>query len=382
MSALFLWLLDGATQLRLSHVALVFALPLGGFCLGLGYERWGAPIRGGTNLVLESLHQGGAAIAARMAPMVLFGTVLTHLFGGSAGREGAAVQMGASLSDLLFQRLLLPQRLRRAVLTAGVAGGFGSVFGTPLAGALFSLEFAGLKRAESRLLVPALVASFVGDFTTRAYGLHHIVFPQLPHVSLTPILFAKWLIFSGAVALTVVCFIELTQALKRAGERFVPRLPHRMFVGGVVLVALFWVLGTDRYLGLGVPTIVQAFEDPALPVYAFALKLLFTAVTLSTGFLGGEVTPLFFVGATLGNALAQPLALPLELAAGVGLAAMFAAAANTPLALAVMAAELFGLPVLPHAALVCLVTFSLTGKRSIYSAQLGVAEARTPWPPA
>ncbi len=157
--------------------------------------------------------------------------------------------------------------------------------------------------------------------------------------------------------------------MKRAVEQRSPRLPLRMFVGGVVVVLLWKLLGTSDYLGLGVPTIVRAFHDPELPAYAFALKLAFTAVTLGAGFLGGEVTPLFFIGAALGSAVAQAFGIPLPLGAGVGLAAVFAAAANTPIALSVMAVELLGVGALPHVMIVCVLAFALTGRRSIYAAQ-------------
>jgi H+/Cl- antiporter ClcA len=164
-------------------------------------------------------------------------------------------------------------------------------------------------------------------------------------------------------------FIELTHALKRLSETRLRRLPLRMFVGGLVVVGLWQLVGTSDYLGLGVPTIVRAFSDPDLPAYAFALKLAFTAVTLGAGFLGGEVTPLFFIGAALGSVFARALGIPIELGAGVGLAAVFAAASNTPLALSVMAVELLGVQVLPHVVIVCVVAYALTGRRSIYSSQ-------------
>lgn len=368
-SALFLELLDRATDYRTSHPHLVFALPLAGLALGLLYERYGQPIRGGNNLVIDTIHDDGPELPLRMAPMVLFGTVLTHLFGGSAGREGTAVQMGASITDFISHRLRLGPELRRQLLAAGVAGGFGSVFGTPFAGAVFGLELVVLGRIEYRALVPALIAAVVGDMTTRGLGIAHTPYPPAPHVSLTPLLALKWLVFAAAVALVTTLFIELTHLLKRTGERRVPRLPLRLALGGAVVVGLWQLVGTSDYLGLGVPTIVRSFEDPSLPVYAFALKLLFTAVTLGAGFLGGEVTPLFFVGATLGSVLARLLGIPIPLGAAVGLAAVFAAAANTPLALSVMAAELFGAAVSPHVVLVCAIAYLLTGQRSIYPAQ-------------
>jgi H+/Cl- antiporter ClcA len=368
-SALFLWLLELVTDYRTGHEAIVYALPVAGLAVGWIYARFGEPIRAGNNLVIDTIHDEGPELPVRMAPMVLAGTVLTHLFGGSAGREGTAVQMGASITDWVSHRLRVSKRVRRQLLAAGVAGGFGSVFGTPIAGAVFGLEFVVLGRIEYDALVPALLASVIGDLTTRALGIVHTAYPPAPAVALTPLLLAKWLGFAVAVAAVTTAFIELTHFLRRRGEQHVRSLPLRMFLGGVAVVALWRLVGTSDYLGLGVPMIVRAFVDPSLPTYAFALKLLFTAVTLGAGFLGGEVTPLFFVGAALGSVLARLLGIPIELGAGVGLAGVFAASANTPLALSIMAVELLGASVLPHVVIVCVVAYLLSGHRSIYPAQ-------------
>jgi H+/Cl- antiporter ClcA len=337
--------------------------------IGLVYERFGRSIAGGNNLIIDTIHDDGSRLPLRMAPMVLIGTVLTHLFGGSAGREGTAVQMGASLADAVLERLKLRGSLRRQVLAAGVAGGFGSVFGTPIAGALFGLEFIVLGRIEYDALLPALTASLVGDMTTRALGIEHIHYPSPAALALSPLLLLKWAVFAAALALATRVFVDLTHFLKKQGERRIPRLPIRMFVGGLLVVVLWRVVGTGDYLGLGVPMIVRSFSDAALSPYAFAWKLVFTAITLGAGFLGGEVTPLFFVGAALGNVLARGLGLPLAMGAGVGLAAVFAAASNTPLSLSVMAVELLGANLFPHAVVVCVLTYLMSGQRSIYTAQ-------------
>jgi H+/Cl- antiporter ClcA len=368
-SALFLWLLERATEFRSAHELVVYTLPLGGLAIGWVYERFGQAIKAGNNLVIDTIHDEGPEIPLRMAPMVLVGTVLTHVFGGSAGREGTAVQIGASIADFLSHRSRLGTHARRQLLAAGVAGGFGSVFGTPIAGMVFGLEFIVLGHVEYDALVPALVASVVGDMTTRALGIVHTHYPVASHVPLTLMLLLKWLLFAAAVALVTTAFIELTHFIKQRGEKHVSRLPLRMFFGGVAVVGLWKLVGTSDYLGLGVPTIVRSFHDPALPLHAFALKLVFTAVTLGAGFLGGEVTPLFFVGASLGNALARVLQIPLELGAGVGMAAVFAASANTPLALSISAMELLGAPIFPPVVIVCVLAYVLSGHRSIYSAQ-------------
>jgi len=368
-SAAFLALLDRATHFRVSHEVIVYTLPAGGLVIGLIYERWGQEIKGGNNLVIDTIHGDQKQIPLRMAPMVLVGTVLTHLFGGSAGREGTAVQMGASLADAIAHRLKLHHEGRRQLIAAGIAGGFGSVFGTPIAGMLFGLEVVWVGRIEYHALLPALVAAVVGDFVTRACGIVHTGYPVVPFVAMTPLLALKWLGFGGAVAATSVAFVELTHGLKRQLEKRIPRLPLRMMVGGIAIVAMWKLIGTSDYLGLGVKSIVGAFTDPDVPPYAFAAKLVFTSVTLGAGFLGGEVTPLFFIGATLGAVLGRLLGIPVELAAGVGLAGVFAAAANTPIALSIMAVELVGANAMPHVVFVCVIAYLITGHRGIYPAQ-------------
>ncbi len=368
-SGAFLILLDRATHFRQEHGIIVYSLPIAGLAIGWLYTRWGKAIRGGNNLIIDTIHDNDAQVPLRMAPMVLVGTVLTHVFGGSAGREGTAVQMGASLADFIAHRFRVSKEMRPRLLAAGVAGGFGSVFGTPIAGALFGLEVVSVGRIEYDALAPALVASIVGDFVTRHLGVVHTAYPAATFVALTPLVVAKLCVIGAGMALATTAFVELTHGMKRALEARIPRLPLRMAIGGLAVVVMYRAIGTSDYLGLGVPMIVRAFADPHLPAYAFAAKIAFTAVTLASGFLGGEVTPLFFVGATLGNLMARLLGLPIALGGGVGIAAVFGSAANTPIALSIMAVELLGAPILPHVVIVCVVAYLLSGHRSIYPAQ-------------
>lgn len=368
-SAVFLLLLERATKFREAHEILVYSLPIAGLVIGFLYERWGKSIKGGNNLVIDTIHDDSPQIPLRMAPMVLVGTVLTHLFGGSAGREGTAVQMGASLADGISHRFNVSKDLRRQLLAAGMAGGFGSVFGTPIAGALFGLEVVAVGRIEYDALAPALIASLVGDFVCRHLGVVHTAYPTVSSLALTPIVFAKLALVGLCVALAAMTFVELTHRLKHLLEKRISHLPIRMLLGGLTVVVMWKLVGTSDYLGLGVPTIIRAFNDPALPAYAFALKLVFTSVTLAAGFLGGEVTPLFFIGATLGSVLARALGLPIEIGAGVGLAAVFGAAANTPIALSIMAVELLGAGILPHVVVVSVIAYLLSGHRGIYPSQ-------------
>ena len=371
-SAAFLLLLERATAFRVAHEAIVYALPAAGLVIGFVYERWGKSIKGGNNLIIDTIHtmpEGAPQLPLRMAPMVLVGTVLTHVFGGSAGREGTAVQMGASLADAIAHRFAVGKDTRRQLLAAGIAGGFGSVFGTPVAGAIFGLEVVAIGFVEYDAILPALLASVVGNFVTLRLGVVHAVYPTIAHVELTALVFGKLCVMGVAMALVTIAFVELTHRTKAFLEAKIPRLPIRMFAGGIAIVVMWRLIGTSDYLGLGVPTILRAFSDPDLPWFAFAAKLVFTVVTLSAGFLGGEVTPLFFVGATLGSVLARVLGLPIELGAGLGIAAVFGAAANTPIALSIMTVELLGGNALPHALIVAVIAYILTGHRGIYPAQ-------------
>jgi H+/Cl- antiporter ClcA len=368
-SAGFLIMLEWATAFRLSHEAIVYALPLAGLVIGALYEKWGTPIKGGNNLVLDAIHESSPQLPLRMAPMVVLGTILTHVFGGSAGREGTAVQMGASFADAIAHRFGVSKETRRQLLAAGIAGGFGSVFGTPIAGAIFGLEVVSIGLMEYDALLPALIASLVGDMVTRGVGVVHTKYPAITHVELSPVVLGKLCLIGIAMALVTIAFVELTHRLKHFLEVKIPRLPIRMFVGGCAIVVMWKLIGTDDYLGLGMPMIVRSFTDPSLPWFAFAAKLVFTAVTLSAGFLGGEVTPLFFVGATLGSVLARVLGLPIELGATLGIAAVFGAAANTPVALSIMAVELVGAGAFPHVLIVAVIAYILIGHRGIYPAQ-------------
>lgn len=368
-TALFLESLARATRLRMSDERVVYALPLAGLVLGTLYDRYASSVRRGANLVIDAIAEGRPQIPLRMAPMVLFGTVLTHLFGGSAGREGTAVQMGASLADELSRQFRLQADERRMMLLAGVGGGFGSVFGTPLAGTVFAAEFVAGGAYDLRAFAPALVAATIGDATTRALGIGHGHPPPLVLPPGSTLTFIKTISLAFAVAATATLFIELTHTFKAKMTQWAPALGLRMFAGGVAVVVLWRVLGTSDYLGLSLPLLERTLSGQVVSPSTFAWKLLLTAVTLGAGFLGGEVTPLFVIGAALGSALAPSLDLPPAFAAAVCMASMFGAASNTPLAMVVMSAELFGTAVAPYVALVVGAAYLLKGRRSIYEAQ-------------
>lgn len=387
-SALFLWALARVTELRWDHGWLLFLLPLAGAVVGGVYQWIGQPAQGGTNLIIDQIHTPGGGVPARMAPLILASTVVTHLFGGSAGREGTAVQMGGSLASAYGRLWRCSPANLRILLLAGVAAGFGSVFGTPLAGAVFALEVLVVGRMQYDALIPVAVAALVGDATCTAWGIHHTAY----HISLgagdslnavvSGLLLAKVVVAAVLFGLASQLFAELTHGLQHALEAWLPSAALRAAAGGAVVIGLVYLAGTRDYLGLGVTspdphavTIVSAFSPGGATPWSWFWKVIFTAVTLAAGFKGGEVTPLFFIGATLGNALGVLTGAPVDLLAGVGFIAVFAGATNTPLACTLMGIELFGSHYAVYFGVACFVAYSCSGHTGIYLSQrLGIAK--------
>ncbi|WP_317195084.1 voltage-gated chloride channel family protein [Algoriphagus oliviformis] len=368
-SAVFLLSLDLATELREANLWLIALLPLAGFGIGYVYHHFGAKSSQGNNLLLDALYHGKEPIPLRMTPLVLFGTIFTHLFGGSAGREGTAVQMGGSLADQLTKWFSLHKADRRIIIICGVAGGFASVFGTPLAGAVFSLEWMLVRKIRWGSFVPAFFAAFVADWVCElAWGVGHTGY-SIPEVPVHSLANLAWVIPAGiAFGLSARLFAETGHAVSAVFKKALAYPPLRPFVGGVIIALLVYFSGTTTYIGLGVPRIVEAFETP-LPWYDWLAKTGLTGLTLGSGFKGGEVTPLFFTGATLGNALSAWIPLPLALLAGMGFVGVFSGATNTPLACTVMGMELFGYEAGVFLGIACLVAYFFSGRGSIYASQ-------------
>ena len=380
-SALFLHGLEWATATRLASPWLLAGLPLAGFAVGWIYLQLGGRSDGGNNLLIDEIHQPYQTLPLRMAPLVLLATVVSHLFGASVGREGTAVQMGGALADQIARALRLTPEDRPVLLMCGIAAGFGSVFGTPLAGAVFALEVLAVGRLHHAVLLPCLVAALLADRVALSWGVTHSHYAVAPFGSLSLLQLAALLLAGVLFGLVARLFAGASHALADQFKRRIAWPPLRPLLGGGVIAAVAWGLGAERYLGLGLPVIGQAFEQP-LPAWDFAGKLAFTAASIGSGFKGGEVTPLFFIGATLGNALAPLLQLPFDLLAAVGLVAVFAGAANTPLACTLMAVELFGAALGVPAAIACAASYLCSGPLGIYKAQrAGEGKVAQPRPP-
>ncbi len=366
-STVFLYFLDAATKARLADSRLIWFLPLTGFAIGWCYHRFAGRAAHGHNLVLDEIHNPSETIPARMAPLVLGGTLLTHLCGGSAGREGTAVQMGASLADQIGLATQLSKDERRGLLMAGAGAGFGSAIGTPLAGLFFGMEVIRVGRLRFLAAAECAVASFFAFAVAHFLHAPHSVFPAVEIPSFEwPVL--PLTIFAGAIfGLAARAFVLVEHAVEKAFSRL-RYPPLRPFFGGAILVLLFREFGTLRYSGLGIGAIQSALIQPASWLDPF-YKLCFTAITLGSGFKGGEFIPLVFIGATLGSAIAASLGLPLPLFAALGFAAVFGAGANTPIACAVMAAEIFGWRIFPYAFIACYCGYLVSGHPGIYKAQ-------------
>lgn len=367
-SALFLFALDWATHTREAHRGLIWGLPVAGFFVGWLYLKFGQHVEAGNNLLIDEIHDPKNVVPLRMVPLVLGGTVLSHLFGASVGREGTAVQMGGALADQLTHGFKLSPMDRRMVLMAGISAGFASVFGTPLAGAVFALEVLAMGRLRLDALLPCVMAAVVADQIGVWWGVQHTPYTAgvVPHI--TAWLLAAMVVAGAVFGLAGKVFADGTHALSGWMKKHIAYAPLRPLLGGAVIATVVMWGSFDRYIGLGIPVVVDALTQPLAPI-DFLGKMVFTIASLGTGFKGGEVTPLFYIGATLGNALAPLLDVPFALLAAVGFVAVFAGAANTPVASTLMAVELFGAEIGVFAALACAMSYVCSGHAGIYRAQ-------------
>ncbi len=351
VGAFFLWSLDAVTRLRFAGPWLLWTLPFCGLAVALLYKKAGRGAAGGTGLILEEIQAPEGRVSIWMAPLILTGTLVTHLGGGSAGREGTALQIGGSLAAAVGRWLKGTPQAHPGLLMAGVAAGFGAVFGTPWAGSVFAVEVLRQRSGRWQEWPWCLGAALLADGVCQAWGGHHTQWPAA--VSWHPgdaMLWIKLGLAAAAFGGLARIFVSGVQGLQHLMPRLVPSPLLRPVMGGLLVIGLVFLSGTRDYLGLGtLPAAPGGLALPSffhgaiqVPDWAWAWKLVFTLATVSFGFKGGEVTPLFFMGAALGYSLGGWLGLPASGLASLGMVAVFGAAAGTPAACFLMGVELFG----------------------------------------
>ena len=366
----FLRTLSWANTTRLNNGNLMYFLPLAGLVIGLVYHHFGERVANGSNLVFEEIHEPGAGVPRRMAPMVFAATAISHLFGASTGREGAGIQITASIADGLARPFSPSQETRKLLLITAISAAFGGLFGVPIGGAVFALEVQKNGRIRYEAMLPALIAGIIGYEIIESLNIKHLVTGTLMSTDLSMSLSWKLLLLSAVCSASAVIFIQFTHVVHRAAHSLIKWQPLRPAVGGCIVLLLVLVSGTRDYLGVSTHLAEGAFAGAVgLAVGAFAWKLVFTSVSLGTGFIGGEMVPLFIIGALAGAQTGRLLNASIPLFAAIGMMATFAAASNTPIACIVIGVELFGAGAMIPLALVCVFAYALSGQRGIYHSQ-------------
>lgn len=367
-TAFFLHSLDTVTNFRENHFWIIFTLPLTGLIIGLIYHYYGEDANKGNNIIIEAHHESPKNVPFKMAPLVFIGTIMTHLSGGSAGREGTAVQMGGAIAFPFSKWFKLNHEEKKTILIMGVSAGFAAVFGTPWAGAIFALELMGFKLIRWQSVFPSFAAAFIAHYICLSWNIEHSLYTvkSIPSINTVAVL---WSLLAGiCFGLTALLFSLSNQLFEKLFE-FIQYKPLRPFFGGVIIALIIWLMGTTQFIGLGIPSILDAFEKPA-GQYDFLIKLLLTSFTLSAGFKGGEVTPLFFIGATLGSILILFIPLPFSLLAAMGFVAVFAGATHCVIASIVLGMEIFGYNAGIYIGIASIAAYFSSGTTGIYASKI------------
>lgn len=360
--------IDLAAELRGEHPWIIWLLPLGGMAIVLLYRVCGMEKDRGTNLVLVAVRDA-ERLKLRTAPLIFLSTILTHLVGGSAGREGAALQLGASLSAYVGRLLRLDERDERIVVMCGMAAAFSALFGTPLTAAIFAMEVVTVGRMYYAALVPSLVSSYTAALVAHAFGVHAIHgYPVSDALELELLPIFQVAALGTLCAVLSILFCVVMHSAPKLYAKYLPDPLVRAAVGGALVLGLTLLVGSQTYNGAGDPVIRTLLAGETIPE-AFLLKILFTALTLGAGFRGGEIVPVLFTGCAFGTWAGPLLGLPHGFSGALGMSAVFCGATNCPLSSILLAFELFGGDGLPLYALCCGVSFMLSGYYGLYSEQ-------------
>lgn len=355
---------DYAAELRAEHPWVLYLLPVGGLVITAIYRLTKTEGKG-TNDIIRSVHFG-SHIPIVLVPVIFLSTIITHLCGGSAGREGAALQIGGGIGYKTGTLLRMHEKDLPLATMCGMSGVFAALFGTPLTAMLFSLEVVSVGVLHYAGLIPCLTAALAGFWVSSAMGVPPTRF-TIPVLELLPVDMLRVAALAALCALVSIIFCRMLHALEHTAEHFLKNSWLRAAVGGAVLIALTLLLGTD-YNGAGMDIIERALSGEAKTM-AWVWKILFTAVTIGCGFKGGEVVPSFFIGAAFGCVAGPLLGLDAGFAAGIGLICVFCGAVNCPLASVVLSVELFGAGNLLFFGMACAISYLLSGYCGLYSSQ-------------
>lgn len=367
---------EAATELRTAAGWLIWLLPLGGVAVVRLYKKAGMEKDGGTNFVLEAVRSNDP-LNIKTAPLIFISTVITHLFGGSSGREGAALQIGGSIASFLGKKINLDEKDERIITMCGMSAGFSALFGTPLAAVIFSMEVVSVGVMYYSAIVPCVISAVMGAYVASLFSVAPTAFTLVegvPAISVMMIIRAAVLGMLCAGVSILFCVI-----LKKVHKLY-DRIPDRAaaaFIGGVIVIILTYIVGTRDYNGAGMDVINRAVAGEAAPE-AFILKMIFTAVTLGAGFKGGEIVPTLFVGATFGCIAGGILGLGSSLGACMGMAALFCGVTNCPVTSLILSIELFGAEGMVYYAIACAVAYRLSGYYGLYSSQKIVYSKQKP----
>lgn len=369
-TALFLKLLDLSISTTTTYKYYFLLLPVALFLSTLLVQYFAPEAKGhGTEKVIEAIHKRFGKINPAVVPIKLIATIITIAMGGSAGKEGPCAQIGAGLSSILANILKFDKKDRRKLVICGISSGFAAVFGTPIAGAMFGLEVLFVGGVLYDVLLPSFIAGIVGYQVTTHLGITYFHEPLRFVPMFSSFFFIKVCLGGLFFGFCSFFFIEMLRYFEKLSGKIRLWPPLKGLIGGVPLVLLSLIFST-QYLGLGLETIKNVLEGGTVFPGAFLLKMLFTSITLSFGGSGGIVTPIFFIGATSGNFFANIFGLESTIFSAIGMVSLLAGAANTPISASILAIELFGASVAPYAAVSCVISFLMTGHRSVYPSQI------------
>ncbi|MBQ2834267.1 MAG: chloride channel protein [Clostridia bacterium] len=368
IASVFGHVLIAVNNFRAAHLLIILTLPAGGLLIVFLYRFFRDTDDRGTNMVIASIHSS-TGIPFRMAPLIFITTVITHLCGGSAGREGAAIQLGGSIANRIGKKLRLSANDQHIIIMCGMSAGFSALFGTPMAATIFSLEVISVGIMHYSALVPCVTASMIGHFVAEFLRMPPEVFPVSAVPAMAPALFFRFVLMAALFGAVSILFCMILHQTEHLLDHHIGNPYVRIFVSACVILVLCGLLGTTEYLGSGMGIIEHIFHHGETKGYTFLMKMLFTALTLGAGFKGGEIVPSFCIGAAFGCAVAPVFGVDVMLAAACGMVGVFCGVTNCPITSLLISFELFGFEGMPFYLTTIAVSYMLSGYYGLYRAQ-------------